>query len=192
MSRFDELRRSGKFPSAFLSPVCDALEELSKTKEMMDTLCRHMKSRGFLPRVSGWGVTMKAPSIHDFEILKPISKGAYGRVFLAQKKTTKDIYAIKVLKREEMITSRQRDNILLEVSFSSFLPSFSFLSSFFSDTLSFSLSHHESAGYLRADQQSLCRQAVLCIPDTSFLLFGHGIPPWRGLTLSPEGIWCVQ
>lgn len=35
-------------------------------------------------------------SIEDFEILKPISRGAFGRVFLARKKATGDLFAIKV------------------------------------------------------------------------------------------------
>ena len=36
-------------------------------------------------------------SIDDFEIMKPISRGAFGRVFLAKKRTTGDLFAIKVL-----------------------------------------------------------------------------------------------
>lgn len=36
-------------------------------------------------------------SIEDFEIIKPISRGAFGRVFLAKKRTTGDLFAIKVL-----------------------------------------------------------------------------------------------
>lgn len=35
-------------------------------------------------------------SIDDFEIIKPISRGAYGKVFLARKRTTGDLFAIKV------------------------------------------------------------------------------------------------
>lgn len=35
-------------------------------------------------------------SIEDFEIIKPISRGAYGRVFLARKRITGDLFAIKV------------------------------------------------------------------------------------------------
>ncbi len=34
--------------------------------------------------------------IEDFEVLKPISRGAFGRVYLARKRTTGDLYAIKV------------------------------------------------------------------------------------------------
>jgi hypothetical protein len=35
-------------------------------------------------------------SIDDFEIIKPISRGAFGRVYLARKKATQDLFAIKV------------------------------------------------------------------------------------------------
>lgn len=35
-------------------------------------------------------------SILDFEVIKPISRGAFGRVFLARKKATGDFFAIKV------------------------------------------------------------------------------------------------
>lgn len=36
-------------------------------------------------------------SIEDFEIIKPISRGAFGRVFLAKKRVTGDLFAIKVI-----------------------------------------------------------------------------------------------
>jgi len=36
-------------------------------------------------------------NISDFEIIKPISRGAFGKVFLARKRTTGDLFAIKVL-----------------------------------------------------------------------------------------------
>jgi hypothetical protein len=34
--------------------------------------------------------------------MKTISKGAYGKVILARKKNTKDIFAVKVLEKEKM------------------------------------------------------------------------------------------
>lgn len=34
--------------------------------------------------------------ITDFKLIKPISRGSFGRVYLCEKKTTKDFYAIKV------------------------------------------------------------------------------------------------
>lgn len=53
-------------------------------------------------------------SIKDFDILKPISKGAFGSVFLAKKNTTGDYYAIKVLKKADMISKNQITNVKAE------------------------------------------------------------------------------
>ena len=53
-------------------------------------------------------------SIKDFEIIKPISKGAFGSVFLAKKKATGDYYAIKVLKKADMIAKNQITNVKAE------------------------------------------------------------------------------
>ncbi|MCO5562888.1 hypothetical protein L7F22_016524 [Adiantum nelumboides] len=53
-------------------------------------------------------------SIDDFEIIKPISRGAFGRVFLARKKTTGDLFAIKVLRKADMICKNAVESILAE------------------------------------------------------------------------------
>ncbi|QCD92321.1 microtubule-associated serine/threonine kinase [Vigna unguiculata] len=53
-------------------------------------------------------------SIDDFEIIKPISRGAFGRVFLAKKRTTGDLFAIKVLKKADMIRKNAVESILAE------------------------------------------------------------------------------
>ncbi|TSO57274.1 Serine/threonine-protein kinase greatwall [Bagarius yarrelli] len=39
----------------------------------------------------------KPPSIEDFMVLKPISRGAFGKVFLARKKNNSKLYAVKVM-----------------------------------------------------------------------------------------------
>ncbi|KAL0696991.1 hypothetical protein Bca4012_064171 [Brassica carinata] len=53
-------------------------------------------------------------SIDDFEEIKEISRGAYGRVLLAKKRTTGDIFAIKVLKKSDMIRKNAVERILAE------------------------------------------------------------------------------
>ncbi|KAJ6737429.1 SERINE/THREONINE-PROTEIN KINASE [Salix viminalis] len=53
-------------------------------------------------------------SIDDFEIIKPISRGAFGRVFLAKKRATGDLFAIKVLKKADMIRKNAVESILAE------------------------------------------------------------------------------
>lgn len=55
-----------------------------------------------------------APSIKDFEIIKPISKGAFGSVYLSKKKSTGDYFAIKVLKKADMIAKNQVTNVRAE------------------------------------------------------------------------------
>ncbi|KAI8872067.1 kinase-like protein, partial [Ramicandelaber brevisporus] len=49
-------------------------------------------------------VSIAIPSINDFQILKPLSKGAYGTVYLAKKRSTSVYYAIKVLSKSKMIS----------------------------------------------------------------------------------------
>ncbi|XP_067870167.1 serine/threonine-protein kinase greatwall isoform X2 [Heterodontus francisci] len=45
-----------------------------------------------------------APSIEDFAIIKPISRGAFGKVYLARKKhDEKKLYAVKVVKKADLI-----------------------------------------------------------------------------------------
>ncbi|KAI5077965.1 hypothetical protein GOP47_0007789 [Adiantum capillus-veneris] len=52
--------------------------------------------------------------IDDFEIIKPISRGAFGRVCLAKKRTTGDLFAIKVLRKADMIRKNAVESILAE------------------------------------------------------------------------------
>ncbi|KAI9209256.1 serine/threonine protein kinase 15, partial [Polychytrium aggregatum] len=54
------------------------------------------------------------PSINDFEIIKPISRGAFGKVYLARKMVTKDLYAIKILKKDDMIRKNMVSQVLAE------------------------------------------------------------------------------
>ena len=53
-------------------------------------------------------------SIKDFEIIKPISRGAFGSVYLSKKKSTGDYFAIKVLKKADMVAKNQISNVKAE------------------------------------------------------------------------------
>lgn len=57
----------------------------------------------------------KPPEIHDFFIIKPISRGAFGKVFLGCKKSNMDVmYAIKVMKKTEMINKNMVSQVVNE------------------------------------------------------------------------------
>lgn len=59
---------------------------------------------------------VKLPSIDDFVVLKPISRGAFGKVYLAQKKEGKSdqLFAIKTVKKSEMVHKNMVDQVLAE------------------------------------------------------------------------------
>ncbi|KAG7487459.1 hypothetical protein MATL_G00023660 [Megalops atlanticus] len=56
----------------------------------------------------------KPPSIDDFVVLKPISRGAFGKVFLARKKCNSRLYAIKVVKKADMVDKNMTDQMKAE------------------------------------------------------------------------------
>ncbi|KAJ3338968.1 hypothetical protein HDU93_008867 [Gonapodya sp. JEL0774] len=55
-----------------------------------------------------------APSIKEFEIIKPISRGAFGKVYLARKTTTQDLYAIKIMKKDNLSRKNMTSHVLAE------------------------------------------------------------------------------
>lgn len=65
-------------------------------------------------KVGGESKPKRKIKITDFDILKNVGAGAYGRVFLARKKNTRDLFAIKVLKKEEINKKKQYKRILAE------------------------------------------------------------------------------
>lgn len=59
--------------------------------------------------------TCRPPDIHDFCIIKPISRGAFGKVFLGAKKTNMEVmYAIKVMKKTEMVNKNMVSQVVNE------------------------------------------------------------------------------
>ncbi|KAG6572881.1 AGC/MAST/MAST protein kinase [Phytophthora cinnamomi] len=84
---------------------------LQRTKSLEDI----ENSDGFrAPRRASMKPASYRVSIRDFQIVKPISKGAFGKVYLARKKTTGDQYAIKVLAKEHLLRKKQIQQIETE------------------------------------------------------------------------------
>uniref|UniRef100_A0A0W0FC39 Agc akt protein kinase n=1 Tax=Moniliophthora roreri TaxID=221103 RepID=A0A0W0FC39_MONRR len=51
--------------------------------------------------------TKRAPTPRDFEFLKLIGRGTFGKVFQVRKKDTKRIYAMKVLSKKEIVAKKE-------------------------------------------------------------------------------------
>ncbi|BGP04611.1 rim15, signal transduction response regulator [Rhodotorula toruloides] len=103
------LRRQGSQPLSLLSPnlVPDDGSGLSSSPSANLALSPR------IPAVVPSSRT-KPSSIKDFKVIKPISKGAFGSVYLAKKITTGDYYAIKVLKKSDMVAKNQVTNVKAE------------------------------------------------------------------------------
>ena len=52
--------------------------------------------------------------IQDFILIKTLSSGAFGRVILARKKATEDLFAIKVLEKKLMVEKNVTDFVINE------------------------------------------------------------------------------
>lgn len=57
----------------------------------------------------------RVPTIDDFSIIKPISRGAFGKVFLGYKNNdTEKLFAVKVMKKSEMINKNMVSQVITE------------------------------------------------------------------------------
>lgn len=58
----------------------------------------------------------KSLSLDDFEIIRLIGKGEYGKVLLVQKKNTSELFALKILKKKLIEEKKQIQHTLSERS----------------------------------------------------------------------------
>uniref|UniRef100_A0A8C1MNW3 non-specific serine/threonine protein kinase n=1 Tax=Cyprinus carpio TaxID=7962 RepID=A0A8C1MNW3_CYPCA len=89
-----------------IQTVSDSLQK--QEEELMDASPEHMDMEMFLtkPRLK---VTM-----HDFEYLKLLGKGTFGKVILVKEKATGKYYAMKILKKEVIVAKDEVAHTLAE------------------------------------------------------------------------------
>ena len=68
-------------------------------------------------------------TIHDFEMVKPISSGAFGKVWLARKIKSGDLYAVKIIRKADMIRKNMQEHVtnernVMEIAKNPFLVNF--------------------------------------------------------------------
>ncbi|XP_072990778.1 probable serine/threonine protein kinase IREH1 [Typha latifolia] len=106
-TRIEKLHRE-KYLQLCDSVDIDKVDTISTVMDEEDDVVRSLRASPVHP------ILKDRTSIDDFEIIKPISRGAFGRVFLAKKRTTGDLFAIKVLKKADMIRKNAVESIIAE------------------------------------------------------------------------------
>jgi len=120
----DELRILGDQLRAIkISPECISnkiIEDFSTALLTKIKICENIRSASDVlirSRISGSphpAEQLSQVTIADFEFLKKISRGAFAQVYLAKKKKTDSIYAIKVLSKNDVIKKNQGRRVLAE------------------------------------------------------------------------------
>uniref|UniRef100_A0A673LQC4 non-specific serine/threonine protein kinase n=1 Tax=Sinocyclocheilus rhinocerous TaxID=307959 RepID=A0A673LQC4_9TELE len=77
-----------------IQTVSDSLQK--QEEEMMDASPEHMDMEMFLTKP-------RLKTMHDFEYLKLLGKGTFGKVILVKEKATGKYYAMKILKKEVIV-----------------------------------------------------------------------------------------
>lgn len=112
--RPEPVKRSQSTHSKRQSPLQIPADRMSHARRVSTS--RAFMTAPLSPRIPSAAFQPRAqpPSIKDFEIIKPISRGAFGSVYLAKKVATGDYYAIKALKKSDMIAKNQITNVKAE------------------------------------------------------------------------------
>lgn len=113
-NRPEPVRRSQSTHGKRQSPLQIPADRMSHARRVSTS--RAFMTAPLSPRIPSAAFQPRAapPSIKDFEIIKPISRGAFGSVYLAKKVATGDYYAIKALKKSDMIAKNQITNVKAE------------------------------------------------------------------------------
>jgi RAC serine/threonine-protein kinase len=77
-------------------------------------LCTVVLVRTVYPAAGEGGGDGKEYTIADFEMLKVLGKGTFGKVMLAKEKATGEVYAVKILKKSVILAKDEVDHTLTE------------------------------------------------------------------------------
>ena len=58
--------------------------------------------------------TKQKVTLNDFDLLKTLGKGGFGKVYLAMKKDTEELYALKTIRKLFVIEKKQFDQVRRE------------------------------------------------------------------------------
>ena len=100
--------------------LCDQFQKKGRDRGLLiafegpDGSGKTTQRKLFKEWLAGDGYDVVTTKWNSSKLIKPISKGAFGSVYLSKKKSTGDYYAIKVLKKADMVAKNQVTNVKAE------------------------------------------------------------------------------
>ncbi|TPX32057.1 hypothetical protein SmJEL517_g04763 [Synchytrium microbalum] len=109
---FDRLYKSGPAGRAKRRMVLE--EELADAKEMSDSEKRAVRQEWLLKESEHTRLKRERITVSDFEAVKTVGHGAFGVVRLVREKATGEFYAMKILRKADMIRRHQESHVRAE------------------------------------------------------------------------------
>jgi len=90
------------------------MDEVSLYKKIQENAKKREKMKANTQVVFTKNLSENRATLEDFEILKVLGRGAFGKVMLVQKKDTKQVFALKSMHKEEIIDKDQIEHTKTE------------------------------------------------------------------------------
>jgi len=113
-SMYSSLRKDPRNPQVFAEDITEEQNEILENDESPTLLESPFIEKGYFSdtQVKNIRASIKktqAIGMDDFELMTLISKGAFGRVWLAKRKATNDVYAMKIINLAERSTKNLQE-----------------------------------------------------------------------------------
>lgn len=101
-------------------PISDLQEDLNKLEHSASSSSSNVQMSSSSPNKDEERKAQKVPRESDYEVLKLVSNGAYGAVYLVKEKSTRQRFAMKKINKNNLMLRNQVDQVFAERDIMSF------------------------------------------------------------------------
>ncbi|XP_015123997.1 microtubule-associated serine/threonine-protein kinase 3 isoform X3 [Diachasma alloeum] len=101
-------------------PISDLQDDLNKLEDSASSTSNNVQMSSSSPNKEDDGKSQKVPCESDYEVLKLVSNGAYGAVYLVKEKSTRQRFAMKKINKNNLMLRNQVDQVFAERDIMSF------------------------------------------------------------------------